>query len=175
MNYVGCYVGGTFDACGDYASDSLTPEKCTTCCGLAGYQFSALRNGEQCLCSATVDANHEVGDPQCNEPCTGNLVLRCGGRESFSVYRALGNYNFPFELTMQKNVSVYKRIDATVTSYPKTSYTLYFDEDVVMTTENSSFWYIYHSFGRHIVSAHAQLGEYGEAQVKSTSQAVSRQ
>lgn len=172
-NYIGCYAGGTFDVCGDYASDSLTPEICTTCCGLAGYRYSALRNGEQCLCSNTVDSNKRVGDPRCDDPCTGNIVLRCGGRDAYSIYEALGDYSFPFELTMPKNVSVYERINANFTSYSGASYTLDFGEDVVFNSDNASVSYLYHSTGQHNVYGHALLGEYGEAQMKSTSLAVS--
>lgn len=172
-NYIGCFAGGTFDPCGDYASDSLTPEICTTCCGRAGYLFSALKNGEQCWCSDGVAANREVGDPWCDEPCTGNIVLRCGGREAYSVYEALGKYNFSFEVTMPTNISVYERITAVFSSYPGAWYTLDFGEDVVFTTGNTSVSYLYHSDGQHIVYGHTLLGEYGEGQMKSTLLAVS--
>lgn len=174
MNYVACLTGGTFDACGDYASDALTPEICTTCCGLAGYQFAAVRNGEQCWCSNILNTSTKVAEPQCNEPCTGNIVLRCGGRESYSVYQALGNYNFSFEVTMPANTSVYERVTASFPSYPGASFTLDFGEDVVFTTQNTSVSYIYHSDGQHNAYGHALLGEYGEAQMKLTSWAVSQ-
>lgn len=172
-NYVGCLTKGTFEACGDYASNTLTAEICTTCCGLAGYQFSALRNGEQCWCSNALDMSSIVGEPQCNEPCSGNIVLRCGGRESYSVYQALGNYNFSFEVTVPESTFVYERITATYSSYPGASYTLDFGEDVVFTTENTSVSYIYHTDGRHSGYGRVLLGEYGEAQTKFTSWAVS--
>lgn len=74
---------------------------------------------------------------------------------------------------MPENVSVYERINASFTNYPGASYTLDFGEDVVFTTENSSVSYLYHSDGQRIVYGHALLGDYGEAQMKSTSLAVS--
>ncbi|XP_022801964.1 uncharacterized protein LOC111339550, partial [Stylophora pistillata] len=141
-------------------------------CGLVGYQFSALRNGEQCWCSDSLDMSSIVGEPQCNEPCTGNIVLRCGGRESYSVYQALGNYNFSFEVTVPESTFVYERITATYSSYPGASYTLDFGEDVVFTTQNTSVSYIYHTDGQHSGYGRVLLGEYGEAQTKFTSWAV---
>lgn len=172
-NYIGCFSGGAFDPCGDYASDSLTPEICTTCCGRAGYQYSALKKGEQCWCSDSVAFDSGVGDPWCDEPCTGNIVLRCGGQEAYSVYAALGTYNFSLELTMPANISVYERITAEISSFPGALNTLDFGEDVEFDTWNTSVSYLYHSHGQHIVYGHALLGEYGEAQIKSTLVAVS--
>ena len=172
-NYVGCYTGGTFKACGDYDQQSLTPEICTTCCGMAGYTYSAVKRGDQCLCSDAVDALNKVGEPRCDEPCTGNPVLRCGGGAAYSIYEALGDYSFPFALTVPANVCVTERIDATLTSYSGASYTLDFGEDIVFITENSTVSYIYHSDGTHMVYAETLLGDYGEAQSHSTCLAVS--
>ena len=114
-----------------------------------------------------------VGDPWCDDPCTGNIALRCGGQDAYSIYEALGTYNFSFELTMSTNISVYERITAEISSYPGALNTLDFGEDVVFTTGNTSVSYLYHSHGQHIVYGHALLGEYGEAQMKSTLLAVS--
>ena len=117
--------------------------------------------------------NSEVGDPWCDDPCTGNIVLRCGGPEAYSVYAALGTYNFSFEITMPTNISVYERITAEISSYTGALNTLDFGEDFVFTTRNTSVSYLYLSHGQHIVYGHALLGEYGEAQMMSTLLAVS--
>ena len=170
---MGCYSEGAFKACGDYNKNSLTPEICTTCCGIAAYSYSAVKRGHQCLCSNAVNALKKVGDSRCNDLCTGNSLLRCGGQEAYSVYEALGDYIFPFSLTMPTNVSTSERINATFTSYTGASYSLDFGEDIIVTTANSTVSYLYHSDGRHIVYGQVLLGDYGESQSFLTSLEVS--
>ena len=171
-NYVGCYLSGPFKACGDYGKNSLTPEICTTCCGKAGYAYSAVKRGDQCLCSDSVDAINKVGEPQCDMPCTGNPIIQCGGRSAYSVYNASGKYDYELGLTMPTNVSVSERFNATFSSYTGASYTLDFGEGILVTTEKSVESYLYHSEGKHVVYGQALLGDYGEPQLHTTSLAV---
>ena len=171
-NYVGCYLSGLFKACGDYGKNSLTPEICTTCCGKAGYAYSAVKRGDQCLCSDSVDAVNKVGEPQCDVPCTGNPIIQCGGRSAYSVYNASGKYDYELGLTMPTNVSVSERFNATFSSYTGASYTLDFGEGILVTTEKSVESYLYHSEGKHVVYGQALLGDYGETQLHTTSLAV---
>lgn len=74
---------------------------------------------------------------------------------------------------MPANISVYERITAEISSFPGALNTLDFGEDVEFDTGNTSVSYLYRSHGQHIVYGHALLGEYGEAQMKSTLVAVS--
>ena len=165
-------MSGLFKACGDYGKNSLTPEICTTCCGKAGYAYSAVKRGDQCLCSDSVDAVNKVGEPQCDVPCTGNPIIQCGGRSAYSVYNASGKYDYELGLTMPTNVSVSERFNATFSSYTGASYTLDFGEGILVTTEKSVESYLYHSEGKHVVYGQALLGDYGEPQLHTTSLAV---
>lgn len=170
---MGCYSEGAFKACGDYNKNSLTPETCTTCCGIAAYSYSAVKRGDQCLCSNVVNALKKVGESRCNDLCTGKSLLRCGGQEAYSVYQALGDYIFPFSLTLPTNVSTSERVNATFTSYAGASYSLDFGEDIIFTTANPTVSYLYNSDGRHVVYGQVLLGDYGEPQSFLTSAEVS--
>ena len=171
---MGCYSGGTFKACGAYDKDMLTPEVCTTCCGVAGYNYSAVKFGDQCLCSNIVDANRKVDDLQCQISCKGNSVLRCGGYETYSVYEALGEYNFPCSLTMPTNISISEKFIAHFSCQPGASHNLDFGEDMILTTTNATVSYLYQSKGKYMVYGQVFLGDYGEPHSFLTSFSVSK-
>lgn len=172
-NYMGCYTGGVFKPCGDYDKNSLTPENCTTCCGEAGYSYSAVKLGDQCLCANMVNTSKKVGDPRCDVLCAGNPLLRCGGREAYSVYQVLGNYTFPFTLSTPTSVSLSERINATFTSISGVLFTLDLGEGIIFTTQSPTISYLYQLDGTHVVYGQALLGDYGEPQSFFTSLMVS--
>ena len=73
---------------------------------------------------------------------------------------------------MPTNVSVSERFNATFASYSGASYTLDFGEGILVTTKKSVESYLYHSEGTHVVYSQALLGDYGEAQLHTTSLGV---
>ena len=163
-NYLGCFKEGTFKACGQYRKDVLTPEVCTTCCGTAGYNYSAVKFGDQCLCSHDINPARKVEDQQCQIPCTGDPVLRCGGHEAYSVYQCLGKYNSPCSLTMPTNVSTLEKFTSYFNCQPGAVHSLDFGENMIFNSTETNVSYLYQSNGKHRVFDQVLLGDYGEPQ-----------
>ena len=171
VNYVGCYTRGPFEPAGDYAPDSLTPDLCTTRCGSAGAGFAVLRNGDQCLCSRSLEEDKKVGDARCNEPCKGNLAFNCGGFESFSAYRTLRNYTLAMAMTIPRNVSLFETVNTSFTSLAGATYTADFGENILVASSCPLVPYSFHTLGSHAVHAQISTGEYeGPLTLVATSQ-----
>lgn len=145
--------------CGHYRKDVLTPEVCTTCCGTAGYNYSAVKFGDQCLCSQYINAARKVEDQHCQIPCTGDPVLRCGGHEAYSVYQCLGKYNFPCSLTMPTNVSTLEKFTSYFNCQPGAEHSLDFGENMIFNSTEANVSYLYQSNGKHRVFDQVLLGD----------------
>ena len=161
-----------FEAAGDYNHLNLTPEKCTTSCGLAKFKFAALTKGQQCYCANAIDSSKLVGDPRCDEPCPGNLILRCGGADYYSVYEALGSYGVPLELTLPQNQLAFQQFNASFTDFGGATYEVDFGEDISITSQTAVVPYMYHLTGKFVILGQTTTGEYGEPETLLVSKEV---
>jgi hypothetical protein len=96
---------------GNYNSSSLKPEHCVRLCGQLSFPYSALQNGELCLCGKTYGFYRPANT--CNVVCTGDVSSFCGGKEANTVYNslpftghfALSKPNQPLQLFVQASIT----------------------------------------------------------------------
>ena len=91
--YVGCYTENPSDreflvSAGNYNSSELYPGLCVGICGFLSFKYSALQNGNRCLCGNTFGLHGELNS--CNISCPADAKRFCGGKMANSVYNSSG-------------------------------------------------------------------------------------
>jgi hypothetical protein len=93
-NYLGCYNDlGNLNGARPlsvklYTDLSMTPGRCQTACGEAGYEFAGLEYGKECWCDHRMNGTPTLAgsESQCNMACTGDSSLKCGASDRLAVY-----------------------------------------------------------------------------------------
>jgi len=114
--HVGCYAEQSSNrefvvSAGNYNNSQLDPGLCVRLCGALSYMYSALQNGNFCLCG-NVYGSFGRSDT-CNKPCSGDVKTLCGGEMANNVYNStpfIGNFVItepqkPFILFNQENLA----------------------------------------------------------------------
>lgn len=120
---------------------TLTPEKCITACGLASKIIAAVKFGRYCFCGSTVEESNKVGDARCNVPCSGNSMITCGSKDTYTVYSVTGTFPSSFGCTFPANVASLTPFSGTCTANTKA--TCDFGESLPVTAENAPLNFTY--------------------------------
>ncbi|KIR79550.1 transmembrane receptor [Cryptococcus gattii E566] len=96
--YVGCYKEGSSRLLPSYSftSNSMTNNLCVTNCKSLGYAFAGTENGNECYCSAKLNATsggYRAQDSDCSTACKGGGG-NCGAGGALSVW-ATANVTIP--------------------------------------------------------------------------------
>lgn len=151
-------------AAGNYDSDALTTERCTRQCGLGGYGYAALKQGNQCFCASAFDtsSNSKSSDAMCIESCTGNVALKCGGEEHYSVYKVNDTFPTTLEISAPTNTSTFAMMNISLTKYPGATYTLDFGGDTSFEFSQHETSVFFYNPGRVSIYAETETAEYTE-------------
>ncbi|KAJ3489152.1 hypothetical protein NLG97_g6055 [Lecanicillium saksenae] len=90
------------EASGD---DNLTVAKCQDRCYRDGYRFMGLKGGNQCWCTNNVVGDLARNAKECNLPCTGDKDRICGGKASYSVFKAQREEPRPLTVTQSSSTA----------------------------------------------------------------------
>jgi len=141
VNFKGCYKAGTFVSADNYDMVSLTPEKCITACGIASKTMAAVKFGRYCFCGSAVEEANKVGDARCNVPCSGNPMISCGSKDTYTVYGVTGTFSSSFDCTFPAEVASLTPFSGTCTANTKT--TCDFGESLPVIAENAPVNFTY--------------------------------
>ncbi|KAJ9127841.1 hypothetical protein QFC24_000125 [Naganishia onofrii] len=90
---LGCIAEGTQGRAlisAQWESDSMTIGACLSYCSTRGYGMAGLEYGRQCFCakdSLSNGASLAVTSNQCTMPCSGSILLPCGGPYALDLYQ----------------------------------------------------------------------------------------
>ena len=154
VNYLGCFSSPSdMVLSSDFAAAELTPESCVTVCGKGNMAYAGITLGSHCYCSNTSpDVSKKTSDAACYYPCEGDKALKCGSHLYFSVYQAIGEFNFPFAVSVANTSEAFTTIQiATAPTYDGAEVIFNFGDGTVIKTKNSTYHYTFTSPGTHEV------------------------
>ena len=113
-----------------------------------GFLFAALTEGHVCACiNALPAASNLYGNRRCFVPCKGDLALKCGGINYYSLYKVQGQFSFNYVLAVPSMVETLAEITASVTYHEGAVNYFDFGEGSSYSTSNESIGYIYRRHG----------------------------
>lgn len=164
---------------GNYNASDVSPVLCVNLCGYLSYKYSALQNGNFCLCGNSYGKHGAVDT--CDKPCSGDAKTFCGGEAANNVYNAtpfVGRFSIDIP---GKSVTLFDRVNLTITFTNGTVVEPGISVDDGQGTGFSTFSsantkYSYHAlkWGIQTVKARHSVGQdykTAKAQVKIASQA----
>ncbi|KAK5651232.1 hypothetical protein OQA88_12696 [Cercophora sp. LCS_1] len=85
---LGCYAQSPLDhqittVSGTFMSIGL----CTHTCALSNFPFAGLRRGNECWCGTDLDGTLAEDQSDCNLPCPGYALDKCGGLEAMNIFQ----------------------------------------------------------------------------------------
>ncbi|XP_048576191.1 uncharacterized protein LOC5508455 [Nematostella vectensis] len=142
--FKGCNKGNSdYTPAGDYDKSTLTPDRCIQICGKLGKTYAALRNGVECFCSSTFTSGDNLPPSFCNDPCSGNKISRCGGRNAYSVYSVIGSFDTAFSCNVPATSASLTFVNVSCTSSAATLFN--FGKTHPFQSRSSQLTYSYHS------------------------------
>ena len=177
MNYLGCFSSPNgMILSNDFAAAELTPESCVTVCGKGKMMYAGITLGSHCYCSNTSpDVRKKTSDAVCYYPCEGDKALKCGSHLYFSVYQAVGEFNFPFAVSVANASEAFTTVQiATAPAYDDAEVIFNFGDGTVIKTKNSTYHYMFTSPGTHeVVNQAFSLWRYSVTNSTRTTQRFS--
>ena len=111
-----------------------------------------------------LSANPKQPDAKCLESCKGNVALRCGGINHYSVYEVKGTYPTPFEIKAPSSISTFTMVNVSLTNYTGATYTIDIGDGTVFSSLQPEARFFFYSPGRVTISAATSHAEYAEPQ-----------
>ncbi|KAF8803337.1 WSC-domain-containing protein [Phlegmacium glaucopus] len=89
-----------------FSSANMTPAACMTLCTPGNFAFAGVEFHQQCFCDYAMQKTFSAPDSECNDACTGDSSLICGGPHRITVFAnesplAIHPRNKPFVNTWQ--------------------------------------------------------------------------